>query len=152
MPKVFSSPAEFAAAAGTHVGVSEWIPVEQDRIDTFADATGDHQWIHVDTARAAEGPFGATIAHGYLTLSLIPVLTQAVYRVEGVKMGVNYGLDKVRFMNPVRVGSKVRASVDVVSAEEVPGGGRQVVNKVTIEIEGSDKPAAVAETVVRIYG
>ncbi|MER7717721.1 MaoC family dehydratase [Streptomyces flaveolus] len=152
MPKVFSSPAAFAAAAGTHVGVSEWISVEQDRIDTFADATGDHQWIHVDTDRAATGPFGATIAHGYLTLSLIPVLTQAVYRIEGVKMGVNYGLNKVRFMNPVRAGSKIRASVDVVSAEEVPGGGRQIVNKVTIEIEGSDKPAAVAEAVVRVYG
>ncbi|MET7860126.1 MaoC family dehydratase [Streptomyces sp. NPDC005318] len=152
MPKVFSSPAEFAAAAGTHVGVSEWVSIEQDRIDTFADATGDHQWIHVDSERAGTGPFGATIAHGYLTLSLIPVLTQGVYRIEGVTMGVNYGLDKVRFMNPVTAGSKVRASVDVVSAEEVPGGGRQVVNKVTIEIEGSEKPAAVAETVVRVYG
>ncbi|MFB7708878.1 MaoC family dehydratase [Streptomyces sp. NPDC056105] len=152
MPKVFSSPAEFAAAAGTHVGVSEWVGVEQDRIDTFADATGDHQWIHVDPERAATGPFGATIAHGYLTLSLIPVLTQGVYRIEGVKMGVNYGLNKVRFMNPVKVGPRVRASVDIVSAEEVPGGGRQVVNKVTIEIEGSEKPAAVAETVVRVFG
>ncbi|MFE2993272.1 MaoC family dehydratase [Streptomyces sp. NPDC059262] len=152
MPKVFSSPAEFAAAAGTHVGVSEWVGVEQDRIDTFADAAGDHQWIYVDPERAATGPFGATIAHGYLTLSLIPVLTQGVYRIEGVTMGVNYGLNKVRFMNPVQVGSKVRASVDIVSAEEVPGGGRQVINKVTIEIEGSEKPAAVAETVVRIFG
>ncbi|MGW4029478.1 MaoC family dehydratase [Streptomyces sp. NPDC004838] len=152
MTKVFSSPEEFAAAAGAHVGVSDWVAVTQDRIDTFAEATGDHQWIHVDPARAADGPFGATIAHGYLTLSLIPVLTQGVYRIEGVKMGVNYGLNKVRFMNPVRVGSKVRASVDVVSAEEVPGGGRQIVNKVTIEIEGSDKPACVAETVVRVYG
>ncbi|MEE4496217.1 MaoC family dehydratase [Streptomyces sp. BE230] len=152
MPKVFSSPAEFAGAAGSHVGVSEWVTIEQDRIDTFAAATGDHQWIHVDPARAASGPFGATIAHGYLTLSLIPVLTQSVYRIEGVRMGVNYGLNKVRFMNPVKVGSRVRASVDVVSAEEVPGGGRQVVNRVTIEIEGSEKPAAVAETVVRIYG
>ncbi|MET4648213.1 acyl dehydratase [Streptomyces atratus] len=152
MTKVFASPAEFAAAAGTHVGVSEWVAIEQDRIDLFADATGDHQWIHVDPERAADGPFGATIAHGYLTLSLIPVLTQSVYRVEAVKMGVNYGLNKVRFMNPVRTGSKIRASVDVVSAEVVPGGGHQVVNKVTIEIEGSEKQAAVAETVVRIYG
>ncbi|MEV6110754.1 MaoC family dehydratase [Streptomyces sp. NPDC051940] len=152
MTRVFASPAEFAAAAGTHVGTGDWVVIEQDRVDTFADATGDHQWIHVDPERAASGPFGATIAHGYLTLSLIPVLTQQVYRIEGVKMGVNYGLNKVRFMNPVRVGSKVRASIDVVSAEEVAGGGRQVVNKVTIEIEGADKPACIAETVVRVYG
>ncbi|OIJ68251.1 MaoC family dehydratase [Streptomyces mangrovisoli] len=151
MPKVFPSPAEFAAAVGTHVGVSDWVTVAQDRIDTFADATGDHQWIHVDPARAADGPFGGTIAHGYLTLSLIPVLTQGIYKIEGVKMGVNYGLNKVRFMNPVKAGSRVRASIDIVSADEVPGGGHQVVNKVTIEIEGSDKPACVAETVVRVY-
>ncbi|MFI0961256.1 MaoC family dehydratase [Streptomyces sp. NPDC021080] len=152
MTKVFASPAEFAAAAGTHVGVSDWITVEQDRIDLFADATGDYQWIHVDPERAAAGPFGATIAHGYLTLSLIPVLTQGVYRVEGVRMAINYGLNKARFMNPVCVGSKVRASVDIVSAEEVAGGGHQVVNRVTIEIEGVDKPACVAEIVGRIYG
>ncbi|MCQ4214122.1 MaoC family dehydratase [Streptomyces longispororuber] len=151
MPKTFSSPAEFAAAAGTHVGVSDWVTVTQDRIDTFADATGDHQWIHVDPARAANGPFGAPIAHGYLTLSLIPVLTQGVYKIEDVRMGVNYGLNKVRFMNPVTVGSRVRASIDVVSADEVPGGGRQIVNRVTVEIEGADKPACVAETVVRVY-
>ena len=150
MTKVFPSPAALAAAVGTHVGTSEWINVDQNRIDLFADATGDHQWIHVDPDRAASGPFGATIAHGFLTLSLIPMLIKHVYRVEGVAVAVNYGLNKVRFMNPVRVGSKVRAAVDVVSADEVPN-GHQVVLKVTVEIHGSDKPACVAETVTRLY-
>ncbi|MYX43572.1 dehydratase, partial [Streptomyces sp. SID89] len=114
------------------------------------EATGDHQWIHVDAERAASGPFGGTIAHGFLTLSLIPVLVKEVYRTEGVAMAVNYGLNKVRFMNPVRVGSRVRASVDVVAADEVRG-GHQVVLKVTVEIEGADKPACVAETVTRLH-
>ncbi|MFA3877801.1 MaoC family dehydratase [Streptomyces sp. MMCC 100] len=150
MTRIFPSPAALAAAVGTHVGTSAWISVEQDRIDRFADATGDHQWIHVDAERAGSGPFGATIAHGFLTLSLIPGLVKEVYRTEGVAMAVNYGLNKVRFMHPVRVGSKVRASVDVVAADEVPG-GHQVVVRVTVEIEGADKPACVAETVTRLY-
>ncbi|MFG2657313.1 MaoC family dehydratase [Streptomyces sp. NPDC048425] len=151
MTKVFSSPAALAAAVGTHVGTGEWLPVDQQRIDRFADATGDHQWIHVDPERAASGPFGATIAHGYLTLSLLPTLVKQVYRTEGVTMAVNYGLNKVRFINPVRVGSKIRASVDVVSAEPVPG-GYQVVSRVTVEIDGAEKPACVAETVARVCG
>ncbi|MEV4341418.1 MaoC family dehydratase [Streptomyces sp. NPDC049590] len=150
MTKVFPSPAALAAAVGTHVGSSDWIVVDQDRIDLFADATGDHQWIHVDAGRAASGPFGTTIAHGFLTLSLIPVLVKQVYRTEGVAMAVNYGLNKVRFMHPVRAGAKVRAVVDVVAADEVPG-GHQVVLKVTVEIDGADKPACVAETVTRLY-
>ncbi|MEV6699533.1 MaoC family dehydratase [Streptomyces sp. NPDC051453] len=151
MTKVFSSPTALAAAAGTHVGVGEWLSVDQSRIDRFADATGDYQWIHVDPERAASGPFGATIAHGYLTLSLLPALVKEVYRTEGVTVAVNYGLNKVRFINPVRVGSKVRASVDLVSAEPVPG-GYQVVSRVTVEIDGAEKPACVAETVARISG
>ncbi|MFF1733050.1 MaoC family dehydratase [Streptomyces sp. NPDC058247] len=151
MTKVFSSPAALAAAAGTHVGTGEWLSVDQQRIDRFADATGDHQWIHVDPERAASGPFGATIAHGYLTLSLLPTLVKQVYRTEGVTMAVNYGLNKVRFIKPVRVGSKIRASVDIVSAEPVPG-GYQVVSRVTVEIDGAEKPACVAETVARVCG
>jgi acyl dehydratase len=148
--KTFSSPAELAAAVGTQVGTGDWIEIDQKRIDLFAEATGDHQWIHVDPARAADGPFGTTIAHGYLTLSLLPALVKDVYVTEGVRMGINYGLNKVRFPSPVRVGSRIRAAVAVASADEVPG-GFQITTTVTIEIEGSDKPACVAETVVRIY-
>ena len=148
--KTFSSPAELAAAVGTQVGTGDWIEIDQKRIDLFAEATGDHQWIHVDPARAADGPFGTTIAHGYLTLSLLPALVKDVYVTEGVRMGINYGLNKVRFPSPVRVGSRIRAAVAVASADEVPG-GFQITTTVTIEIEGSDKPACVAETVVHIY-
>ncbi|AVH94183.1 MULTISPECIES: MaoC family dehydratase [Streptomyces] len=151
MTKVFPSPDALAEAVGTHIGTGDWTTVDQQRIDLFAEATGDHQWIHVDPERAATGPFGTTIAHGFLTLSLLPVLVKQVYRTEGVGMAVNYGLNKVRFMHPVRVGSKVRASVDLVSVEEVPA-GRQVVSRVTVEIDGVDKPACVAETVTRLYG
>jgi acyl dehydratase len=148
--RIFSSPAELAAAVGTRIGTGDWVTVDQKRIDLFAEATGDHQWIHVDPERAAEGALGGTIAHGYLTLSLIPVLVQDVYRTEGVRMGVNYGLNKVRFPAPVRSGSRVRASVTVLSAEEVSG-GLQVTTQITVEIEGGAKPACVAETVVRLY-
>ena len=148
--RTFASPAELVAAVGTLIGTGDWITVDQQRIDLFAEATGDHQWIHVDPERAAEGPFGGTIAHGFLTLSLIPVLVQDVYRTEGVRMGVNYGLNKVRFPSPVRSGSRVRASVTVLSADEVPG-GHQITTQVTVEIEGGAKPACVAETVVRLY-
>ena len=148
--KIFSSPAELAAAVGTEIGAGAWLEVDQKRVDLFADATDDHQWIHVDPARAADGPFGAAIAHGYLTLSLIPALTKGAYQVEGVRMGVNYGLNKVRFPAPVRVGARIRPVVAVAAAEEVPG-GFQITTAVTVEIEGSAKPACVAETVVRLY-
>ena len=148
--KVFSSPAELAAAVGTEIGSGAWLEVDQKRVDLFADATDDHQWIHVDPERAADGPFGAAIAHGYLTLSLIPALTKGVYQVEGVRMGVNYGLNRVRFPAPVRVGARIRPVVAVAAAEEVPG-GFQITTAVTVEIEGSAKPACVAETVVRLY-
>jgi acyl dehydratase len=151
MTREFASPAEFVAAVGSRLGAGEWLAIEQGRIDLFADTTGDYQWIHTDPERAVSGPFGATIAHGYLTLSLIPVLAQTVYRVEGIRMGVNYGLNKVRFLAPVRVGSRVRLVVDMLSAEEVAGGGYQVVNQATVELEGSAKPACVAEIVVRLY-
>ena len=140
----------YKALAGQPLGESDWLQVEQDRIDKFADATGDHQWIHVDPERAAQGPFGTTIAHGFLTLSLIPGLTGGLLKIEGVRMGINYGLNKVRFPSPVKAGSKVRASVRNISIEDVQG-GIQIVNEVTISIEGQEKPACVAETVSRLY-
>ncbi|WP_354638519.1 MaoC family dehydratase [Kitasatospora camelliae] len=148
--RAFPTPADLVAAVGTEIGHSDWLTVDQQRIDRFAESTGDHQWIHTDPARAADGPFGATIAHGYLTLSLLPVLSERVYRVEGVRMAVNYGLNKVRFVHPVRVGSRVRARVAVAAAEEVPGGW-QITSRVTVEIDGADKPACVAEAVARLY-
>jgi acyl dehydratase len=138
------------AMAGKELGASDWLEITQDRIDTFADATGDHQWIHVDRERAKAGPFGTTIAHGFLTLSLIPALAGSLTKVEGVRMGINYGLNKVRFPSPVKVDSRVRAVSKNLSVEDVEG-GLQVVNQVTIEIEGQDKPACVAETVSRFY-
>ena len=134
---------------GKPEGHGEWLKVEQGRINQFADATGDHQWIHLDQERAKSGPFGSTIAHGYLTLSLIPVLAKDIYRVENVTMVVNYGLNKVRFPSPVKVGSRVRGTAELLDITDVPG-GKQAVTKFTVEIEGSDKPACVAETVSRI--
>jgi len=147
--RVFKSPEELAEAVGTELGTSEWLTVEQDRIDRFAEATGDHQWIHVDPERAAKGPFGRTIAHGYLTLSLLPVLVQNIYSVEGVRMAVNYGLNKVRFVTPVKVGSAVRAVLTLDSVTEVEG-GLQLVATATVQIEGLEKPAAIAETLTRL--
>jgi len=146
----FSSIAELNAAAGTHLGHSGWHEVDQKRVDLFAEATGDHQWIHVDPERAARGPFGGTIAHGFLTLSLIPVLVAEVYRVDGVRMAVNYGLNKVRFPAPLPVGGRVRAAVQLAEVTEVAG-GVQVVARVTVEVEGADKPCCVAESVARLY-
>ena len=136
---------------GTELGVSDWVTIDQDRINTFADATGDHQWIHVDIARAAkEMPGGKTIAHGYLTLSLIPWLTGGFLKVEGVTRGINYGSNKVRFTNMVPVGSRVRARSKMLSVEP-KGGGMQVTNEVTIEIEGQQRPACVAETIGIVF-
>jgi acyl dehydratase len=148
--KVFASPAELARAVGEEIGASGWLVIEQDRIDRFAEATGDHQWIHVDEARAKEGPFGSTIAHGFLTLSLLPALLAEVYRVEGVRMGINYGLNRVRFINPVRVGSSVRAVMTVAEVDQ-QADYVQVTAKAVVEIQGVEKPAAVAETVSRFY-
>jgi acyl dehydratase len=148
--KTFTSADDLRATVGQHLGYSDWHVVDQERIDKFADATGDHQWIHVNPEMAKQGPFGTTIAHGYLTLSLIPWLMGEVVAYEGVKMGVNYGCNKVRFPAPVKVDSKVRAGAELIEAEDVAG-GVQIVNRVTIEVEGAEKPSCVAETVSRLY-
>ena len=133
-------------AVGTHLGRSEWHTIDQDQIDAFAAATGDNQWIHTDPAKAAGGPFGTTIAHGFLTLSLVPMLVWQVYKVEGVTMAVNYCADKLRFPSPVPVGSRVRAAVELTSV--TPNKlGYQVATRVTIEPDGSDKPACVVDMV-----
>ncbi len=143
---------ELTAAVGAHLGYSDWHTIDQGQIDAFADATGDHQWIHVDPVKAAAGPFGTTIAHGYLTLSLIPTLVWQVYKVEGTTMGINYGSNKVRFPSIVPVGSRIRAGV-VLESVTPSGPGHAVVAKVTIEREGADKPACVAEVVsVVVFG
>ena len=150
MTTVFAAPDDLLGAAGQHLGHSGWITVDQARIDTFAEATGDHQWIHVDPEAAAAGPFGATIAHGYLTLALTNLLLPQIVRVEGISMGVNYGVNRVRFPRPVLVGSRLRASATLTSAEELPGGsGVQTVITITVEMEGQAKPACVVESVSR---
>lgn len=146
----FATVDDLKAAIGTHLGYGDWLLVDQERIDGFADATGDDQWIHVDPQRAAAGPFGTTIAHGYLTLSLLPVLARGLATVDEARMSVNYGLNTVRFPSPVPVGSRVRAGVELLSVDDVPG-GVQVTSRVTIEREGANKPACVAETVTRAY-
>jgi acyl dehydratase len=141
---------ELKKLAGSDLGASEWIEVTQERINTFADATGDHQWIHVDPEKAAQGPFGAPIAHGYLTLSLfIPLFTELL-EVEGVSTKVNYGLNKVRFPSPVKVGSRIRLVAKLASVEDVPGGVQVAVDG-TIEIDGGGKPAAVLQSLSRFY-
>ena len=145
--RILNNSKEIAAAAGEELGVSEWLAITQERIDLFADATGDRQWIHVDPERAADGPFGATVAHGYLTLSMLPFLGAQVYAFAGDVARVNYGLNKVRFVSPVRVGSKIRNRVELLTVEEIEKGQRATLQH-TVEIKGSDKPACVAETVV----
>ena len=150
MATVFESPDDLLSAVGTDLGRSEWVMVDQDRIDGFAEATGDHQWIHVDPERAAAGPFGATIAHGYLTLALTNLFLPEIVRVEGASMGVNYGVNKVRFPQAVTVGSRLRGHAVLTSADEVSG-GVQTVMTVTVEIGGQEKPACVAESVSRFY-
>ncbi|MEU3188501.1 MaoC family dehydratase [Streptomyces sp. NPDC006923] len=150
-PRIFTSAEELRAGVGEQLGHSDWLDIDQKRIDLFADATGDHQWIHVDPARAATGPFGATIAHGYLTLSLLPVLVPQVLRVENAKMGINYGANKVRFPSPVPVGSRLRASVVLKEVTEAGEGGVQITALVTVEREGGAKPVCVAESLIRYY-
>jgi len=150
VPLILDSPSEALQHLGEPLGPTEWATILQDRIDAFAEATGDHQWIHVDPERAATGPFGAPIAHGYLTLSLANLFLPDLIEVHGISMGVNVGVEKVRFPNPVRVGSRIRGRGEIVSAEEV-GGGIQVVIRVTIEIEGVEKPACVVDTVSRFF-
>ncbi|WP_405007260.1 MaoC family dehydratase [Kitasatospora purpeofusca] len=147
---IFASLAELTAAVGTELGTSQWHTVDQARIDLFAEATGDHQWIHVDPERAKGSQFGSTIAHGYLTMSMIPVLAKECYGVEGVRMALNYGSEKVRFPAPVPVGTAIRATAELVSATEVSGGVQAVV-RFTITSAESAKPHCVAETITRFY-
>ena len=141
---------ELRAKQGEHLGYSDWHQVTQEQVNTFADATGDHQWIHVDPERAKAGPFGGPIAHGYLTLSLAPALLPEILQVGGISMGVNYGCEKVRFPSPVPVGSKVRAGAELLSVNDVAGGA-QVTMRVTFEVEGAPKPSCVADVVYRYY-
>ncbi|MCX5085405.1 MaoC family dehydratase [Streptomyces sp. NPDC056121] len=142
---------EIKALAGTDLDRTEWLEITQERVNTFADATGDHQWIHTDPARAADGPFGGTIAHGYLTLSLIIPLFNQLLTIQGTSMSINYGLDKVRFPHPVKVGAKVRLHGVVDSVEDVKGNGVEMRLTFTIEIDGADKPACVAQAIYRHY-
>jgi acyl dehydratase len=145
--RVFHGIGELAAAKGEHLGYSDWHTVTQTEVDKFAEATGDHQWIHVDVERASSSPFGGTVAHGYLTLALIPLFAQQIFTVEDVTMSLNYGVDRVRFPAAVPVGSRLRAGVEIVDVAESAQGVR-VGYRYTIEIEGSDKPACVANTLV----
>jgi acyl dehydratase len=149
--RTFSSADDLRSAVGEHLGYSDWHSVDQARIDRFADATGDHQWIHVDPEMAKAGPFGRTIAHGYLTLSLIPWLMSEVVGYEGVRMGINYGCNRVRFPAPVPVDSRVRAGAELAECEDVGGGALQLVMRVSVTVEGQEKPSCVAETVSRVY-
>lgn len=134
---------------GERLGETEWLAVEQDRVNLFADATGDHQWIHVDPDKAKDGPFGGTIAHGYLTLSLVNFFLPQIIEVRGISMGVNYGCDKVRFPSPVRVGAKIRGVGELVACEEVKNGAIQATVRVSVEIEGGDRLACVVDTISR---
>jgi acyl dehydratase len=145
--RTFTSLEELSDAVGEDLGPSDWLEVTQGRVDAFADATGDHQWIHVDVDRAARGPFGGTIAHGYLTLSLIPRFAPELFEISTPGARLNYGVNKVRFPSPVRVGSRIRAAARIVEVSDVPA-GRQLLTRYTVEIEGEPKPACVAETVV----
>lgn len=150
-PRIFTSADELKAAVGEQLGYTDWLEIDQKRIDLFAEATGDHQWIHVDPQRAKQGPFGTTIAHGYLTLALLPVLTPQLLRVEGVTMAVNYGVNRVRFPAPLPVGSRIRATGVILGASRVSD-GVQLTLSVTVTREGADKPVCVAETVTRFHG
>jgi acyl dehydratase len=149
--RVISCIDEAVEAVGQELGVSQWLAVDQERINAFADATGDHQWIHVDVERArTESPYGATIAHGFLTLSLIPALSKENYRVDNAKMGINYGLNRVRFLAPVPASSRIRLRSEIVKAAKVDDTTVDLTVRQTVELDGSDKPAAVAEVVARM--
>ena len=150
MTAIFKTPSELLLNIGKHLGYSEWLTIDQNRINLFADATGDHQWIHVDPVKAKDGPFGACIAHGYLSLSLVNMFLPQIVDVQGIKMGVNYGCEKVRFPAPVPVGSRLRGAGELIAAEEVKGGVQAII-RVTVEIEGNEKPACVIDTISRYY-
>ena len=148
--KRFDTLAELQTLVGQELGASDWIVVDQQRIDLFADATGYHQWIHIDPIRAAAGPFGTTVAHGFLTLSLLPEMSASAFAIDDAKMGVNYGLNRVRFPSPVPVNSRLRGHFKLLSFEPIQGGAQMVV-EVTMEREGSDKPVCVAESIARRF-
>ena len=149
--KTFQTLADLAACTGQEVALSDWITITQQQVNLFAEATGDHQWIHVDVEKAAAGPFGGPIAHGFLTLSLLPRFFESSFDITGSRMGVNYGLNKVRFMAPVPVGSRLRGRMKLLAAEAIAGDGMQMSWEVTVEREGSAKPVCVAESLVRRY-
>lgn len=149
--RVYNGIKELESRVGQELGVSDWVVVDQQTINVFGETTGDMQWIHVDPERAAQGPFGTTIAHGYLTLSLLPKLAASAYRIEGMRMAVNYGLDKVRFPAPVPAGSRVRATFTLKELKPLPDNGAQLIIVATIEREGGERPVCVAETVSRRF-
>ncbi|GLV30414.1 dehydratase [Sphingobium sp. TomTYG75] len=151
MATIFENPRDLLGKEGTKLDTADWLTIDQARIDAFADCTGDHQWIHVDPVRAKDGPFGATIAHGYLTLSLVNLFMPQIVEVRRFSAGVNVGMDKTRFLSPVIVGSRIRGTGEIVSVEEVKGGAIQAVIRVTVEIEGQDKPACVVDTINRYF-
>ncbi|MCW2824252.1 MAG: dehydratase [Aeromicrobium sp.] len=151
MPRVFDTLEAFKAAAGEELGTSDWLTVTQEQINTFADATGDHQWIHVDPDRAASGPFGTTIAHGYLTLSLLPVFGAEIYEIHGLAFGMNYGANKIRFPSPVPVDSRLRATATLLETKDIAI-GTQIVIQFVVEREGADKPVCIAEVVYVMAG
>jgi acyl dehydratase len=146
----FQNPADLLGREGLKIGPSDWMEITQERVNTFAEATGDFQWIHVDTERAKSGPFGTTIAHGYLTLSLAAKLMPEILKIENMSMGINYGTEKVRFLNPVKVGARVRGHGEFLEIKEVAGGFQSTL-RVTIEIDGEEKPACVVDTISRYY-
>ncbi|MDB5396397.1 MAG: MaoC-like dehydratase [Rhodospirillales bacterium] len=151
MVHIFNSPAELGASLGQTFGPTEWLVVDQDRINKFADATGDRQWIHVDPERAKTGPFGSTIAHGFLTLSLTNLFLPELIEVHGISMGLNYGLNKIRFPAIVPAGSRIRAKSELISVENLAGGAIQSIFRITVEVEGGTKPACVAEAISMWY-
>jgi acyl dehydratase len=151
MTTVFESPGALKAAVGRPLGASDWLEITQERVDQFADATGDHQWIHVDPERAKDGPFGGTIAHGYLTLSLVNLFLPQIVEVRGTRMGVNVGADRLRFPAAVPVGSRVRGSAELIEAEDTRDGAVQAKIRVTVEVEGGERPACVVDTLSRFY-
>lgn len=151
MPVTFDTPRDLLGKEGTDLGASDWLSIDQDRIDAFARVTGDDQWIHVDPIRAKDGPFGTTIAHGYLTLSLVNLFLPQILTIRSFSSGVNVGLDRLRFVAPVPVGARIRGRGEIVKVEEVKGGTVQSTVRVTVEIDGHDKPACVADTVSRYF-
>ena len=150
MTKIFAKPADLIGAEGTQLGPTEWLLIDQERVNDFAEVTGDHQWIHVDVERAKAGPFGGTIAHGYLTMSLVNYFLPQLIEVQGFAHAVNVGADRLRFLAPVKVGSRIRGVGEIVGVEEVKGAIQSIV-RVTVEIEGTDKPACVVDTISRYF-